>query len=284
LSGEIALEEGQPQLAGEIAEKVLATSPDNSAALVLRVQALEALNRSEEALETISQVIPKTEYPLPLLLEQVHLFYNTQGLQAALSSIQSLASEYPDNPQVLTLLAELLEEAGEDDAAIQILQRAIRCFSETTEAPARQQAQTYYLLGRLMSQSGHLDQAIFHLTEAIQLDPTRIEAYIELGQVHQDRRQHTQALEVYQKAISAAPNNPQVYYQAALALKESKDYIEAERMLRHASELAPDDVKIHRLLGALVALNLVHNLRTQPELSRLNSEYIPSQHGEVKTG
>jgi len=44
-------------------------------------------------------------------------------------------------------------------------------------------------------------------------------------------------------------------------LKESKDYIQAEKMLRRASELAPEDISVHRLLGAVVALNLVHNRR-----------------------
>ena len=51
------------------------------------------------------------------------------------------------------------------------------------------------------------------------------------------------------------------YYQAAMALKEGKDYLEAESMLRRAAQLAPEDVNVHRLLGAVVALNLVHNRR-----------------------
>jgi len=45
------------------------------------------------------------------------------------------------------------------------------------------------------------------------------------------------------------------------ALKESRDYLEAETMLRHAAHLAPQEVNIHRQLGAVVALNLVHNRR-----------------------
>jgi Flp pilus assembly protein TadD len=66
---------------------------------------------------------------------------------------------------------------------------------------------------------------------------------------------------IYQQAINLAGKDYRPYYQAGLALKESKDYLGAEDMLRHAAELAPDDVSIHRLLGAVVALNLVHNRR-----------------------
>ncbi|MGW8249538.1 MAG: tetratricopeptide repeat protein, partial [Anaerolineales bacterium] len=122
-------------------------------------------------------------------------------------------------------------------------------------------AYLHYNLGRLLSQTGQLDQSIHQLVEAIDKKPGYVEPYLELGHVHQQRRQHSQALQAFTQAIEAAPADSRPYYHAGLALKESKDYLEAERMLRKASELAPDDVSIHRLLGAVVALNLVHNRR-----------------------
>jgi Flp pilus assembly protein TadD len=47
-------------------------------------------------------------------------------------------------------------------------------------------------------------------------------------------------------------------------LKDNKDYVAAEAMLRRAAQLAPNEVSVHRLLGAVVALNLVHNRRLTP--------------------
>ena len=49
-----------------------------------------------------------------------------------------------------------------------------------------------------------------------------------------------------------------------LVLKDNKDYVAAEAMLRRAAQLAPNEVSVHRLLGAVVALNLVHNRRLTP--------------------
>jgi hypothetical protein len=46
-----------------------------------------------------------------------------------------------------------------------------------------------------------------------------------------------------------------------MALKESRDYLGAENMLRKASDLDPDNLMVRRTLGAVVALNLVHNRR-----------------------
>jgi hypothetical protein len=44
-----------------------------------------------------------------------------------------------------------------------------------------------------------------------------------------------------------------------MTLKETKDYDNAEYMLRRAADLDPDDLTIRRQLGILVAINLVHN-------------------------
>jgi tetratricopeptide (TPR) repeat protein len=97
-----------------------------------------------------------------------------------------------------------------------------------------------------------------------------VEAYLELGLTHQERREHNQALDVYQRAIEAVPNDYRAYFQVGVALKESKDYLGAEKMLRRAAELTTDDPGIHRLLAAVVALNLVHSHREFSGDSRVN--------------
>jgi Flp pilus assembly protein TadD len=61
--------------------------------------------------------------------------------------------------------------------------------------------------------------------------------------------------------MSVTKDDYRPYYQAGLVLKDSKDYVAAEAMLRRAAQLAPAEVSVHRLLGAVVALNLVHNRR-----------------------
>jgi tetratricopeptide (TPR) repeat protein len=74
-----------------------------------------------------------------------------------------------------------------------------------------------------------------------------------------ERRQHNYALQVFNQAIALAHDDYRPYYQAGLALKELKDYQAAEDMLNRASRLAPNEIGIHRLLTAVVALNLIHN-------------------------
>jgi tetratricopeptide (TPR) repeat protein len=116
----------------------------------------------------------------------------------------------------------------------------------------------------MLREAGQLDQAIHHLNEAVRQSPHCMDAYLELGRAFQDRRQHIQALQIYSQAMEISPDRPEPYFHAGLALKESKDYLGAESMLRRAADLAPTDLIIHRQLGAVVALNLVHNRRKKP--------------------
>lgn len=262
LRGEIDIQTNNAQGAAQRAQAVLNLKPDDPAALHLQARALSALNRPAEALAALEKGIPLAQQPLPLLMERARLIRRSKGLDAALEALRGLAERYPDEPGVLALLAEALVEAGRSEAAIQSARLALQ--ADKGKLAMEEQAYLHYLVGRQLRRAGQLDQAIFHLTEAIQLSPGHLEPYLELGRAHQERRQHAQALVVYKQAVSVAPNDHRAFYHAGLALKESKDYLGAEAMLRRAADLAPNDVSIHRLLGALVALNLVHNRHQSP--------------------
>jgi Flp pilus assembly protein TadD len=63
---------------------------------------------------------------------------------------------------------------------------------------------------------------------------------------------------VLEQGIGKIPGNVDLYLSCAALLKESKDYRGAEQMLRKASQIEPRNVAIHRQLGAILALNMVH--------------------------
>jgi tetratricopeptide (TPR) repeat protein len=260
--GEIDLQTNNPQEAQRRAVTVIQGQPGEPEAYYLLARALGALGKPSEALVVIERGIPLADQPLPLLLERARLLRQAKGLEPALETLRGLAEHYPEEPAVLALLAETLVEAGRSEAAIQSARMALQ--ADRGKLDLEQHTYLHYLVGRQLRRAGQLDQAIYHLNEAVQQAPDHLESYLELGRAHQDRRQLEQALHVFQQAIEVAPNDYRAYFQAGLALKESKDYVSAEVMVRHAAELAPNDVSIHRLLGALVALNLVHNRHQSP--------------------
>ncbi|HEX6303611.1 MAG TPA: tetratricopeptide repeat protein, partial [Anaerolineales bacterium] len=260
LRAKIALQANDAKVALHQSQSALKLEPDHADALYIKARALNLLGQREEALSVLDRAIALAKDPLPLKLEQVELLESSQGSAAAMAALQKLANQYPQEAAVLVPLANALAQAGRREEAITTAQQALRC--ENLENKAR--AQQLFLLGTLLRQSGQLDQAIYQLNEAVRLDPEHVDIYLALGDTYQDRREHSQALETYQKAIEVAPRNPEPYYQAGILLRESHDYPGAEDMLRRAANLAHDDVNIHRQLGAIVALNLVHNPSSLP--------------------
>jgi tetratricopeptide (TPR) repeat protein len=201
---------------------------------------------------------------------RARLLHRTQGQAAGLQALDELTERYPEDPAVLGLMAEALEESGQYEEAIKVAQHALRNMPSFTVIGAQPKgmpaavthpAGLHRLLGRLLHRTGQLDQAIHHLSEAILLEPGQVEPYLELGGTQLERRQNAQALQTFKKAITVAPQDPRPYYHAGFVLKESKDYLTAENMLRRAVSLAPNDLTTQRLLAAVVALNLVHNRR-----------------------
>jgi tetratricopeptide (TPR) repeat protein len=262
LRGRISLQTNNPRGALSRAQVILRTEPNHAEAIYLLSQALEAMNRPTEALIALEKALSLSPNPLSMQIERVHLVRRSKGLEAGVAAIQDLVAHNPHQPVFMALLAEWLSEAGRSEAAIQAARLALQ--EESGELSEEQRSRLHILIGLRMRNTGQLDQAIHHLDEAVAQAPANLDAYLELGRAYQERREYRQALKIYQRAMTIANSDHRPYYQAGLVLKDNKDYVAAEAMLRRAAQLAPNEVSVHRLLGAVVALNLVHNRRLTP--------------------
>lgn len=249
--GEIALIMGKTDKAFECAEKALSVNPKDSKAILLLSKVLVHQGKLREALDKIEQSLPLPQTSIDVLFERASLISLLDGPIAALPRIQELLQIDPENPKILGLLAHTQAQSGNYKNAEQTAHTALQLDPE--------QPSLNLLLGHIKHGTGQLDQAVHYLSESIRQNPNVLDAYLELGQTYQQRRENIQALSTYKQAIIVAPNDYQAYYQAGLLLRDSKDYVEAEMMLRKAAELSPEDIKIRRQLGAVIALNLVHN-------------------------
>lgn len=263
LYAELCLRRHDHQQAHHHIESALSLQPDNPQSLYKLASCLVAQNRKEEAIRVLDQVIKYSNDPLMITLEKVALVRSVYGVKRAIEELIPIEEQYGHHPSVVGLLAEYLYEHGQSKMALEMAQAALQAESameaEGNGLAPEALSRLHYLTGRLERRTGQLDQAVHHLSKALQIVPDNLDVFLELGQTYQDRRELNQALQVYQKAIHFAPDDPRPYRQAGMALKDSKDYLEAERMIRKAAELSPHDISIHRLLGSLVALNLVHN-------------------------
>ncbi len=262
LRAEIAIKAGNYRDAMNWVQAILRSHPDHAEAVRLLAQALAGLDRPEAAIEAMDKAVQLHNYPIPLQIERLEMIKKVRGLEEGLKALQELVAQYPKEAAFLALLASWLKESDKQDAAVQAARLALQDGMEGLTT--KQRADLHVMIGLQLREQGQLDQSIHHLSEAISLSSDYLDAYLELGRVFQERREFQQALKVYQKAISVAGTDYRPYYQAGMVLKDNKDYMAAEAMLRRAAQLAPNEVIVHRMLGAVVALNLVHNRRLVP--------------------
>jgi tetratricopeptide (TPR) repeat protein len=260
LLGEIAIRNSDYQGAYQYANNAIQLSPKDPQSTIILARSLSALGRDHEALAKLSTMLAAVPDPKYLYLERVKILQKMSGPAAGLDELQKLVILYPEDFSILNVLAKSYIEVNEVDQAVATAQHALSICSDNT--PRSEQANLQLLLGRLFRQNGQVDQSIYHLNQAIQLSPDRLEPYLELGLARKERREYQQAIQIFEQATIIAPDDPRASYQAGLALKESKDYRSSETMLRRAVNLAPHDLNIRRQLAAVVALNLVHNPRT----------------------
>jgi len=266
LRAELSIKTNNPGDAFNRAHAILDEHPEHPQALFILSQALQALDKPVEALNIIEKILPTVADNTAINLNRMQLIKQSKGISKALEELNQEVSHHPDNPELIALLAEWLLEAGKQELAVKTARTALQygVNNDKQNLPRNTLADLHYLIGKQTRESGQLDQAIYHLNETIRYAPEKIEPYIELGEVYQARREFKQALKVYQKAIDSTEPDYRPYYYAGKVLKDNKDYLAAEAMLQKAEQLAPNEVGIHRLLGAVVALNFIHNRRRAP--------------------
>ena len=240
-----------------LAKTIIKLEPNNIDAFKLLVHALEKQNRFDEAIKNLSKYKLKFDNLLWADLEHVRLLKLSRGTETAISVLRNLAKQNPNTAKFQVLLSLYLVELGKIKDAEVIANKLMQ--ERANELENEDLSVLYYVLANKMIVVGQLDQAIDKLTKAIQSYPYNLTAYLKLAEVYANRREGRRALELYSEIIATFPEDYRAYYQAGYLLKELKDYQGAEKMLKHAANLAPENIAIRNLLNAIEAINIVNN-------------------------
>jgi tetratricopeptide (TPR) repeat protein len=235
----------------DYANQVIKIYPDHKGAVLLIARVFIAQGKKLLALDLIETSSRNVVSSEEISFERVKLILSISGARAALPAAKELANNFEKNPLIYKMLAEIQSELGDHKNASDSAEKSIQLNPR--------QPDLYHLIGKLKKETGDLDQAIHFLKEALQYQPDSLDIYYDLSQAYVDKREFLLALGVYEQIIKKAPGDYQPYYSAAMIQRDIKNYQEAEKMLRKAADLAPNDLNIRRQLGAVIALNLVHN-------------------------
>jgi tetratricopeptide (TPR) repeat protein len=243
---------GEQQQAMRYCREIIKIIPGHEDASMLLVTLIEKLEGKASALKTLDSLIPPVRQPAGILARKASMVLEVAGAKAALPYYQELVWKTDGNVEYLSKLAFIQMEIGDFNSAERTVTDALLLVANDDPGLNR-------MMAIICHKNGQLDRAVHHFSEAIRLDPVCVDAYLELAEIYKDRREYQDALHVYQRAMRVLPKDYRPYFQAGQVMKECKDYIGAEAMYRQAVELNPSDLQVKRQLGAIIALNLVHN-------------------------
>lgn len=123
------------------------------------------------------------------------------------------------------------------------------------------QARNEYSTALRYLQKQKLEEAVRHLTKALQLDPQYLQAHAELGVAHMGLGQGQPALEEFERALAIEPNSGLLHFDRAWALLSLLRPDEAEREARRSLQLNPGDPGARYLIG----LAMIIQGRVTPE-------------------
>ncbi len=249
-AGKVYWNQGEIEKALNQVKLAISLDPEDADSYVFLARLLQEKEENGKALETLERASQCKTVTVRTLIEHATLLKKINGAAAARDLLATFSQKFPENPELLKLLAEAEEECGDLRKAEAAAKRALEMHPEETEL--------HLFLGNIQEKNGNLDQAAHYFSQAIVHDPNEADAYIKLSQAFAKQREFGKAREVLEEGIRRAPEDIDLYMACANLLKDAKDYRAAEQMLRKASTIDPRNLAVHRQLGAVLALNLVH--------------------------
>ncbi len=273
LSGDIATARDIYQDA-IVDKSVAGAAPDTYVRTVMALAALEARQGNvRAALDTLStgeQVVPNYA-PLAAMRQRiegggplpVEIKDASDGAASALFSLGSAVNRQgaeetvilylqfaraldPDNAAALVTLGNLKETIKQPEEAIELYKMV------PEDSPMRRISEMQ--LGLALSDMGEHTEAREHLKALIAEDPKDIRSYLAYGSVLSEDKAYAEMADNYEKAIAAVgpaqtANDWNLYFQLGIAYERLKQWPKAEKALKRALELQPNQPQVMNYLG-----------------------------------
>ncbi|HEX8523553.1 MAG TPA: tetratricopeptide repeat protein [Tepidisphaeraceae bacterium] len=178
------------------------------------------------------------------LLQQAVGFHEKGNLAEAQRLYQQVLDLQPNHPDGLHLLGLLLNQLGERDGALALLNRAVDALPGF--APFRVN------LGNVLGEAGDWRGAIEQYEHALRLDASLPEVHNNLANALVKLSRHREAIGAYRRALALRPDYAEAHANLASALSARGDHAEAEREARAALAASPGLPRFHLRLAQVL--------------------------------
>ncbi len=163
------------------------------------------------------------------------------NIEGALASFESIPAEHRYYPEARAQIASVYERRGEYERALAEVERGL-------EARADRDLQLY--AATLLAKAGDLDEAVARVELLLAENPDDDDLFFNLGVLYGEAKQTAISIEYMQKALDRNPDNASALnYIGYTWAERGINLDDAERMIRRAIELRPDDGYIVDSLG-----------------------------------
>jgi tetratricopeptide (TPR) repeat protein len=217
---------------------------------IVMADVLASQGKVDKALLAYDRALEHVADRLPVQLARNSLLVRAGRAAEAVESLRSLTLTSGEDDGIWASLADAARAAGDLEQAMNAAEQASRLSPRN--------AGHRLTLARISREAGNLDRALSELAQidaGTSLDP---DVAVEIGHLHEERREMKRALDAYERAIRLDSSNAEAHYRAGLVLKSLKAYEQAGAMLKRAVELNPRSPDVLHQLAAVRALELVH--------------------------
>ena len=211
LAGQIWLSQDKPEAALKEFEIASVLRPQFVEAHVQAGQICNRLQRFDAAINHLVTALKLTPNSVSIRLNLADIYLAQNKTDAALGLYREVLAIEPEQPIALNDLANLLAQTGKATEALRLAHLAVN--RDPQNSHIRDTA------GWVAFLSGHSDEALLHLWEAVRLAPNQGLSHFHLGKVHLAQGRTTEARQSFQRALECGglPANMQQEAQSALA-------------------------------------------------------------------
>lgn len=243
LLSDLYIETGEYEAAVPLLEKLYSRTPRNPHVACRLSEAYNYLGRNDRSLEIARAAVefePDCSRAHALLGIQLGNQNNTT------ESVKALAKAYqlePTSEKIALSFAQAQLAAIDLDGAEKTIRKVIESNPRS--------AMANYLLGwtyRRRSQTPeNVRAAIDAFEKAVQLDPSRKDAFVELGKLYAQTKRYEEARVVLESLWQSPPRSPQVAFTLAQVYRALKMPAQAEKMTRDFKQLNEEQEEYNSL-------------------------------------
>ncbi len=269
LMGDAALRRGRAQEAIGEFNAALEMEPNNTDALFGLANAQRRLRRLDDATATLDRLASiAPEYPA-LSIERGRIFEALGNPSRAVRSYRQALEADPENLDLVLRLGAALVATGEYDEAEEYIDRVVRTRVNSPDGE--------HYLGRIKFGRGDAQEALRHLSRAVQLDPTVAVYHLYEAWAHLETNSFGRAMEAVERALERDPELAEAHLVKGLTHLRGSGFSAALESFRRALELKPG-LSLARASSATALDRLGQPRVAIQELARATSE--EGDHGD----